>query len=278
MCKTTVMALTAVFLVVALAAAVEPTPTPAPPTFAVKIVSPAAGERWVENTSQTVAWTLTPPATPTKVDLVLIVTVKDAVAPKEIVLATFENENPEKWVWDKVSPVGSKLKLEVRMQFAKMKPVKGSTVFDIVPLGVITATPPPRDDPVAPVTPVVPVVPVAPAPITVTAPNGGEVWTLGKPQLITWTIAPDKPVTLVKIYLSRDGGSTYPEVIAKEVNASLGQYKYVIKGKATLKAMVKIEEVTTKPVEGIAREFDVSDAPFTIANPKDKPTPEHQQN
>src|SRR5437899_222880 len=46
---------------------------------------------------------------------------------------------------------------------------------------------------------------------TLSSPNGGEVWTVGSSQNITWTTGGS--VTNVKLEYSTDGGSTYPNVI-----------------------------------------------------------------
>jgi len=54
----------------------------------------------------------------------------------------------------------------------------------------------------------------APA-VAVLAPAGGEAWTLGDPQTVVWTATDANGVAAVDLDLSRDGGATYPVVLAR---------------------------------------------------------------
>jgi len=59
--------------------------------------------------------------------------------------------------------------------------------------------------------------------VTVTAPNGGEVWLIGTTQSITWTAGDNTGVANVDLDYSTDGGATYPHVIATGI-ANSGSY------------------------------------------------------
>jgi FlgD Ig-like domain/Ser-Thr-rich glycosyl-phosphatidyl-inositol-anchored membrane family len=61
--------------------------------------------------------------------------------------------------------------------------------------------------------------------VTVTAPNGGELWLVGTSHSITWTASDNVGVTSVDIAWSTDGGATYPNVIATGV-ANTGSYSW----------------------------------------------------
>ena len=49
--------------------------------------------------------------------------------------------------------------------------------------------------------------------VALTSPNGGEVWYAGQDATITWDRAAQAADAAITIYLSRDGGVSYPEVI-----------------------------------------------------------------
>ncbi len=91
--------------------------------------------------------------------------------------------------------------------------------------------------------------PMAP---TVTAPNGGESWSLGSPQTITWTGGGDGTAT---IELSLDGGATYPVTIAADTTND-GSQPWVVDSDSTSLAKVRVTTATGA---------DESDAVFAIS-------------
>lgn len=97
-------------------------------------------------------------------------------------------------------------------------------------------------------------------PFVVTIPNGGESWTGGSTQTITWNVAGTNAAPIstanVKISLSTDGGQTYPIVIV-ESTPNDGSESVIIPGNPSTTARVKIEAV-----DNIY--FDISNKNFTI--------------
>jgi hypothetical protein len=93
--------------------------------------------------------------------------------------------------------------------------------------------------------------------LTVTSPNGGEVWRVANSQPITWTKTGTIPN--VKIEYSVNGGATYPNVIATGVDGASGSYSWTIPNSITTNARVKITN------EGDTTVFDASNADFKIA-------------
>ena len=99
----------------------------------------------------------------------------------------------------------------------------------------------------------------APA-ITVTAPNGGEIWHVGSTQNITWTGSDAEGVASYDLAYSTDGGTTYPNAIAT-VPGTASSYAWAIPPTPGTTMRVR---VTGQDVNGNAG-ADASDANFTIA-------------
>ncbi|MDD5466038.1 MAG: hypothetical protein PHP73_06860 [Candidatus Omnitrophica bacterium] len=90
---------------------------------------------------------------------------------------------------------------------------------------------------------------------TVTAPNGGEVWTVNESRNITWNTA--GTVANVKLEYSTDGGGTYPNVIiATTPNNNL--YAWTVPDNITNGARIKVSDASN------ANAFDTSNANFKI--------------
>jgi hypothetical protein len=105
-------------------------------------------------------------------------------------------------------------------------------------------------------------------PFKVTAPNGGEFWSGGSTQNVTWNVASTTNATVncqfVNIYMSTDGGVTYPTLIASHV-ANTGTHSITtpnIPTVTTVRFMIVCEDNFF---------FDVSDANFTITFNPDIP-------
>lgn len=114
---------------------------------------------------------------------------------------------------------------------------------------------------------------VGTTPFTVTTPNGGETYTAGTSQTITWDVAGTNstPVSVsnVKISLSTDGGLTYP-IVLSATTANDGSESVIIPASATTTARVKVEALGNIF-------FDISNNNFTILVPAgfsfNSPTP-----
>ncbi|MBL7784289.1 MAG: M4 family metallopeptidase [Chitinophagales bacterium] len=89
--------------------------------------------------------------------------------------------------------------------------------------------------------------------ITVTSPNGGEIWQAGSTQNITWTST--GTVSNVNLYYSIDGGSNW-NFIANQANT--GSYTWTVPNSPTTLARVRVENSSNSTVA------DNSNANFTI--------------
>ena len=94
---------------------------------------------------------------------------------------------------------------------------------------------------------------VAPA-LTVTSPNGGESWTMGSTQAVTWTSA--GTAANVKVEYSTNGGSSWTTAIASTPNT--GSYLWTTPVTATAQALVRVSDAANAAVN------DTSDAVFTL--------------
>ncbi len=103
-----------------------------------------------------------------------------------------------------------------------------------------------------------------PPSVTVVAPNGGEVVTEGAQLTVQYNASDDVAVTSVDISLSRDGGLTFPELLANAV-PNTGSFVWTITGPSfpTATAFIKVAARDA----GCNTGTDVSDAAFRIAEP-----------
>jgi hypothetical protein len=90
---------------------------------------------------------------------------------------------------------------------------------------------------------------------TITSPNGGETWTVGSSQNITWTT--QGTVGFVKLDYSVDGGTTYPYVIVLSTS-NLGTYAWTVPD--SVSGAVRVRVIDTNDSEA----FDTSNADFRI--------------
>ncbi|MFN8285347.1 MAG: T9SS type A sorting domain-containing protein [Chitinophagales bacterium] len=89
--------------------------------------------------------------------------------------------------------------------------------------------------------------------ITVTSPNGGELWNTGSSQTITWT---SSGVSQVNIEVSEDGGLTWSLIAT--VNAVPGSFSWNVGGSGTMQALVRITDGSNNTIN------DVSNGTFII--------------
>ncbi|WP_245767871.1 carboxypeptidase regulatory-like domain-containing protein [Stigmatella erecta] len=95
-----------------------------------------------------------------------------------------------------------------------------------------------------------------PGTLTVTAPNGGEQWSTGSVQNITWA---SSRVNQVNLRYSLDNGATWT-LIAANVPASLGTYAWTLPASASSSALVRIADAQNGSL------VDTSDAKFTVTS------------
>ena len=92
--------------------------------------------------------------------------------------------------------------------------------------------------------------------ISINSPNGGEEWTIGTQQLISWTSI--NTSGMVNIELSRDGGASWETVV--DSTADAGEYNWTVVEPPSTQCLFKLSDVRGDP-------FDVSDTVFSIVEP-----------
>lgn len=92
--------------------------------------------------------------------------------------------------------------------------------------------------------------------VTVTSPNGGETWQVGRTRNITFNASAN--VATVALYYSTNSGSTWV-TIESSVNASGGSYAWVVPDAVSEDVKIRIADATSS-----LEIADVSDADFTI--------------
>lgn len=75
--------------------------------------------------------------------------------------------------------------------------------------------------------------------LALTSPNGGETWGIDDTDDITWTASDDTAVESVTLRLSRDGGLSYPEIIASGI-ADTGSYAWTVTGPASTTCRIQV--------------------------------------
>jgi len=103
---------------------------------------------------------------------------------------------------------------------------------------------------------------VTPPTVTVTSPDGGEQWSFGDTDNITWSASDNAGVDSVEIDYSTTG-SAGPWIPVAHGLANSGTYGWVVPPPATLDAVVR---VTALDRAGNAAS-DTSDAPFVVVDP-----------
>ncbi len=97
----------------------------------------------------------------------------------------------------------------------------------------------------------------APASVTLTSPNGGQIYATGSTQNITWS---SLSVSNVNIELSIDGGSNYTPIISNYA-AALGSYSWIVPSTASDNCLIRISNSANSAVN------DISSSVFEIAAP-----------
>ncbi|MBI4179975.1 right-handed parallel beta-helix repeat-containing protein, partial [bacterium] len=94
-----------------------------------------------------------------------------------------------------------------------------------------------------------------PSSFTLSAPNGGQVWTVGDTQTLAWSTV--GTVANVKIEFSTDSGATFPNVITPSVS-NTGSYAWNVADSIGSGVRIRITDVLDAAI------FDTSNANFTI--------------
>jgi N-acyl-D-amino-acid deacylase len=105
---------------------------------------------------------------------------------------------------------------------------------------------------------------VAPT-VTVTSPNGKEKLTAGSTVTVSWEASDDRAIFGQGVALSLDGGSTYPVVVASDVDYRARSVQFAIP--STFKAKKARIRVIVRDADG-NEAADTSDADFRIRKPR----------
>jgi hypothetical protein len=245
-------------------------PMPHDPT--IKVIAPNGSEAWEEYSNQIISWelpgmlVLRPDSV--KIGLVHRTSKKDDESkPKTTPLVTLVRPETNQWEWTKIGPAEENLRIEVKAFFPQKKSAKdiSDKTFIIASKGVTPPPAPPRSA------------------VTVTVPNGGEKLKVGATVKIMWTYqitpsmnipVPDLPPSRYVITLSRDGGLTYEETIARGLNNTLREYVWKVDGAASERCLVK---VSLTGQQNPALFEDINDSFFSISSDVEKPKSEGTQ-
>ena len=101
-------------------------------------------------------------------------------------------------------------------------------------------------------------------PLVVTLPNGGNIWTPGQSVFVNWNVNNTNLLSAnVDIYLSVDGGSTFPYLVASNTPND-GSQSYIVPANIVYTAQARIKVVSKG--SATSNFFDISDTNFTINN------------
>ncbi|MFN0157180.1 MAG: WD40/YVTN/BNR-like repeat-containing protein [Bacteroidota bacterium] len=101
--------------------------------------------------------------------------------------------------------------------------------------------------------------------VTVVVPNGGEEWLAGSSSTVQWNSS--SLSGNVKIELSRDGGSTFSEVLSASTSND-GVQEWVVSGTPTTTAKIRVSSVSTPTVADTSNaSFEITQAAIVTTSP-----------
>jgi hypothetical protein len=189
----------------------------------ITVTSPNGGESWIIGSSQTITWTSANMTGNVKIE-----ESTDGGATFPIVLAaSTANDGTEAWTVAGPATGSARIRITSLTYPAVLDQSNANAA-------IVQAT------------------------LTVTSPNGGEIWSGGSSQSILWSSS--NLTGNVKIDLSLDGGATFPTVIAAST-ANDGSEAWTVPATGTASARIRVASVA---IPAIA---DTSNANFTILQP-----------
>jgi hypothetical protein len=195
----------------------------------VAVVTPNGGESWVAGSSQSITWTATDNIGVTSIDLAYSVD----NGTNWTTIATGEaNDGTYTWTVPATPSTTALVRVTAYDAAANSTADASDAVFSIT-------------DATAPV-------------VAVVTPNGGETWTPGTVQNITWTATDNVGVTSIDLAYSVDSGSNWTTIATGEVND--GTYTWTVPNTPSLQALARV----TAHDAAANSTADVSDAVFTI--------------
>jgi hypothetical protein len=202
----------------------------------VTVTQPDGGETWYIDSFFDITWTATDNVGVTSVDI-LLSTDGGATYPQTIAAA---EDNDGVYAWQVDVPPTTQARIKVVAYDAAMNSGEDESDADFT---IEDGTDPS---------------------VTVTQPNGGEVWDIDSFFDVQWIATDNVGVTTVDILLSSDGGATYPDTISTG-EANDGVYSWQVDVSPTTQARIKVVAYDAAGNDG----EDASDADFTIEDGTD---------
>ncbi|MBI3949522.1 MAG: hypothetical protein HY314_03600, partial [Acidobacteria bacterium] len=194
----------------------------AAPVNSVTVVTPNGGENWQIGSSQIISWTTSGSIANVKIEL----SRTGVAGPYEMLFPSTPNDSSEGWTVTGGATTNA---------FVRISDATNAATSDTSNAAFTISAAPPGPS------------------ITVTMPNGGEVWRLWTVQTIWWTSSGISGN--VKIRLSRDGGASYRAIINSTPNT--GSAQWLVSG--TTSSQCRVQVVSE---DGTVR--DASDNNFSI--------------
>lgn len=202
-----------------------------PPPASVSVTSPDGGESWQIGTSHNITWTSVSLAATKAMKIELS---SDGGATWSTIVPSTLNSGTKAWT---VAGAGT-ANARVRVSVVGTLGTSGTSAADFsIP---------------------------APA-ITVTSPSGGENWTAGSAQNITWTTLSIPATKPMKIEISRNGGGTWSTIVPTAMNN--GAKSWTVTGPGTANARIRISVGSAPLVSGTSgADFSVVQS-VTVTSP-----------
>src|SRR5438128_2515833 len=185
------------------------------------LTAPNGGETWIVGDVRTITWT----KTGTLADVKLEYSTDGGVTYPNVITASTPAANLS-YAWTVPDAISTTVKVRITLNADATVTAASSATFTIK------------------------------SSLTLTAPNGGETWTAGSSQNITWTKTGS--ITNVKLEYSTDGGTTYPNLITSSTPAAAGSYAWTVPDLASTNVKVRVTNTADTTVS------DDSNAAFTI--------------
>src|SRR5256712_1068706 len=188
---------------------------------ALALTAPNGGETWVVGDSRTITWT----KAGTLADVKLEYSTDGGVTYPNVITASTPAANLS-YAWTVPDAISTTVKVRITLNADATVTAASAAAFTIK------------------------------GSLTITAPNGGEAWTTGSSQSITWTKT--GTIANVKLEYSTDGGATYPNLITSSTPAAAGSYAWTVPDLASTNVKVRVTNTADTTVS------DDSNAVFTI--------------
>src|SRR5947209_4812262 len=185
------------------------------------LTAPNGGETWIVGDARTITWT----KTGTLADVKLEYSTDGGVTYPNVITASMPAANLS-YAWTVPDAISTSVKVRITLNADATVTAASNATFTIK------------------------------GSLTLTAPNGGEAWTAGSSQNITWTKT--GTIANVKLEYSTDAGATSPNMTTSSTSAAAGTYAWTIPDIASINVKVRVTSTADTTVS------DDSNTAFTI--------------